>query len=94
MVILLGDEVAESAVLRNWALAECSSPERWSKHGLVVQQHVVQQLPDGSHVDEHEWSELENAMRRFRGPLLEACRLRAFPVRYSLAHSERSRDRG
>jgi len=70
----VGENVSESVVLRNWALAECSNPERWQQLGQVVPAHLVERLRDELAVDEQEWTFLENIMWQFRSPLLDGLR--------------------
>jgi hypothetical protein len=70
----VGENVSESFVLRNWALAECSNPERWQQLGQVVPAHLVERLRDELPVDEQEWTFLENIMRQFRSPMLDGLR--------------------
>ena len=54
-VIVVHEQIQESAVLRRWALAECANPERWSWLGTVVPAHVTERLRDGLPVEEREW---------------------------------------
>ncbi len=67
---LLGEDVSESVMLRNWALAECSNPERWQKHGLVVPAQIPERIKQDLDLDEHDLGSLEKIIRHFRGPLL------------------------
>jgi hypothetical protein len=68
MVIVMAEEIGESALLRDWAYAECSNPDRWSQHGLTLPQELVQRLREGLRVEEPQWLALETEMRRFRSP--------------------------
>lgn len=58
-------------MLQNWALAECSNPERWQELGRVVPARIVQRVREHLPLDEQDLAFLENIIRQFRGPLLE-----------------------
>ena len=70
-VIVLAEEVGESGILRDWAAAECTNPERWS---LGIPEGLRQRLRDGTQVTEQGWIALENVMRQFWAPLLDGLR--------------------
>jgi hypothetical protein len=71
-MLRLGEQVQESEVLRSWALAEFSNPERWTDLPRLVRAEVIQQLRDGGvPTDENDWSALVAAIQSFRQPLLQ-----------------------
>ena len=69
-MLLLREEVPEAKVLRNWAMAEFSNPDRWTTLAKVVPGEVLQRLRGRLPLEDHEWADLAYLIHQFRSPLL------------------------
>ncbi len=68
---MLFDEIPESEVLRNWAMAEFSNPNRWTLLAKVVPAELLQRLRSRLPLEDHELTAMADLIRQFRSPLLD-----------------------